>query len=75
MIVKANVVEQVSFRLLVASVTRQVHPFGLQRAEETLHRRVIPTVYQARVAGHDAMPQHGPVVIRAVLPLIHMLLA
>lgn len=30
----------VSVRLLVAGITRQVHPFGLLRTEETLHRRV-----------------------------------
>lgn len=39
-ILKADVVEQVGFRLLVAGVVRQVHPLGLQRTEEALHRRI-----------------------------------
>lgn len=68
MIVEADVVEQVGFRLLVAGIARQVYPFGFQRTEEALHRRIVPTVSPPRVAGHDAMPpQQGLVVVRAVL--------
>lgn len=44
MIVKADVGEQVGFRLVVAGITRQVHPLSLQRTEETLRRGVVPAV-------------------------------
>ena len=67
-IVEADVVEQVGFRLLIAGIVRQVHPFGLQRTEETLHHRMIPTASPPRVAWHDAMPpKQGLVVAGAVL--------
>jgi hypothetical protein len=68
LIVKVDAVEQVGFRLLVAGVTRQVHPFGLQRAEETRHRRIVSAVPWSRMAGHIAKsPKQGLVVVGAVL--------
>lgn len=68
MIVKADVVEQVSFRFLIADIASQVPPLGLQRAEETLHRRIIPTVSPPRVAGNDTVPpKQSLIVVRVVL--------
>ena len=43
-VVKADVVEQVDFRLVVAGIGRQVHPLSLQRTEEALRRCVVPAV-------------------------------
>ena len=42
MTVKADAVEQVGFRLLVAGVASQVHPLSLPRMKEALHRGVVP---------------------------------
>lgn len=46
MIVKADVAEQVGFRLVVAGMARQVHPL-IQRTEDALHRGVDPAVDRA----------------------------
>ena len=43
-IVKADVVKPVGFRLLVAGVASQVYPLSLQGTEEALHRSVVPAV-------------------------------
>lgn len=68
MIVKADVAEQVGFRLLIAGKARQLYPLGLQRTEEALQRGVVPAVPRTRMAGHDPMSsQQSLVVVRAVL--------
>lgn len=46
-IVKANVVEQVGFRLLVGGLARQLHLLGFQRTEEVLHCSVSAVTHQA----------------------------
>jgi hypothetical protein len=53
-IVKVDAVEQVTFRILVAGVVRQVQPFCFRRAEETLHLRIVPASLWLRGAVQDA---------------------
>ena len=59
-------VEQI--KQAVGALPSYGYPCGLQRSEETLHRRIVQTVSPPRVAGHDAMPlKQGLVVVGAIL--------